>query len=316
MNSSFSSGKSFGERARTHTQISILQWTPLGKLQLMGKTSSTSRSRLNLPGRYAWAAAEAVGPINLIYIMYTLPHKLGLDSNSALNSSRSDVSSSSSSVLGTGLPVAHELLGALYVLHYVNRAGLTPLVLAPTMSPIHATISLMMMTFQFVNSSNIACWLVYSAASAASGGGDGKGLLHPLSLLGLATFLAGLALNIVSENTLFTLRRAAAKRKARSEGKPFVTYDKVYVIPPATGYFRHMLYPHYLAEWVEWVGYWILAGSAGAGLGYWNTPAMWFVVNEVCTMLPRAVSGRKWYEKTFDKRRLEGRGAMPFGPWL
>jgi 3-oxo-5-alpha-steroid 4-dehydrogenase 1 len=260
----------------------------------MGKTSTNSR--FNLPGRYAWAVAEFVGPLNLLFIIFTLPSKL------------KPVPQSSSSFLGTGLPAQQEILGSLYVVHYINRAVVSPIFLSPSMSPIHLIISLIMMIFQFVNSSSIACWLVYSTLKTHH-----TPLMSLTSILGLVIFFAGMAGNIAAENSLFSLRRGAAKRKAKSEGKAAVTYDKVYAIPPAEGFFKHILYPHYISEWAEWTGYAILGWAYGLGF---NSPALWFVLVEIATMLPRAVNGRKWYEKKFGKRAVGRRGGATPLSWL
>jgi len=209
----------------------------------MGKTSSTSR--FNLPGRYAWCFAEILGPLNLLYILYTLPPKLGLPV-------------SSTSLLNTRLPLPHELLGLLYTLHYINRAIITPLFLAPSMSPIHPFVTLCMSTFQLIASSSIGAWAVYASARPASVQIQQYGKPnYALAMCGVILFAAGLATNILAESQLFALRRGAARRKARSEGKAQVTYEKVYVIPPAEGLFRYVLYPHYVAEWVEWAGFWL-----------------------------------------------------------
>lgn len=260
----------------------------------MGKTSSNSR--LNLPGRYAWAVAESIGPFNLLFVIFTLPSKLkpSLDP--------------SSSFLGTGLPIQSEILAFLYLIHYVNRAIVSPLFLAPSMSPIHPVVSLFMGTFQFINSSNIACWLTYTVMTAEF---QQQPLISLGSVIGITLFLVGLIGNIKAETKLFELRKGAAKRKARSEGKAQVTFDKVYVIPPVEGMFRTILFPHYVMEWLEWTGFWILGGSWGLGYGY-SSPALWFVLVEIATMLPRAVSGCQWYEQKFGKRAVAGRaGAIP-----
>lgn len=50
----------------------VLDWYP------MGKTSTDSR--FNLPGKWAWAVTESAGFITLLYIMNTLPAELGLQS--------------------------------------------------------------------------------------------------------------------------------------------------------------------------------------------------------------------------------------------
>jgi 3-oxo-5-alpha-steroid 4-dehydrogenase 1 len=275
-------------------QFSLLSWTPLGNYQYMGKTSTDSR--FNLPSRYAWCAAELVGPLNLLFIVFTLPSKLHPPPNSG------------SSILSTGLSAKNELLAALYVLHYINRAVVSPLFLAPSMSPLHASMAALMAIFQYVNSACIASWLVYSSLTPSASS------FSPLtSLIGLVIFFLGMAGNIASENELFALRRGAAKRKAKSEGKAHITYDKVYVIPPATGWFKYILSPHYVLEWFEWTGYWILGGGLGLG---WNTPALWFLINELVAMSPRAVRSRKWYEKKFGKRAVAGRGGFAPAPWL
>lgn len=276
------------------SQVSVLQWTPLGELQAMGKTSS--QSRFNLPGRYAWAAAEIVGPINLLFIIFSLPSKLKPTPDAA------------TSFLGTGLPAQNEILACLYLIHYVYRALINPLYLAPSMSPIHPLVSCAMTLFQFTNSSNIACWLVYSTLTTDF---ESRGIVSFGSVVGIVLFFLGWAGNLRAETTLFDLRRGAAKRKAKSEGKVVVTYEKVYVIPPAEGAFKHILFPHYVLEWIEWTGLYILGGAWGLGWGY-QSAALWFVIVEFVTMLPRAVTGRQWYEDKFGKRAVGGRaGAIP-----
>jgi len=264
----------------------------------MGKTSTDSR--FNLPGRLSWVLAELVGPVNLLYILLTLPSKL------------TPTPDSPTSFVGTGLPAQNEILACLYLLHYVNRAAVSPLFLAPSMSPIHPLIVCIMALFQYINSTNIACWLVYSVlTSQPRPETQSVVFVSFASIIGLLAFILGLAGNIRSETTLYSLRRGAAKRKAKSEGKAFITYDKVYVIPPPEGMFKYILYPHYVFEWLEWTGFWILSGAWGLGWGF-DSPALWFVLDEVTTMLPRAFSGRRWYEQRFGKRAVAGRaGAIP-----
>ena len=257
----------------------------------MGKTSIISR--FNIPGRYAWFAAEAVGPINLLYIMMALPAKLKPPPSAA------------SSLFGTGLPAKNEILGLLYLIHYLNRSVISPLFLNPSMSPIHVGIALDMAVFQFMNSTSVGTWLVYSARDARTENGS---LVSVGSIVGMLLFVLGLAGNIWTETRLYELRRGAARRKAKSEGKAVVTYDKVYVIPPAQGFFKYILYPHFVLEWIEWSGYWLLGGIWGLG---WRSrsAAFWFLVCELAVMLPRTVTGRKWYEERFGKRALGGRSA-------
>ncbi|KIW17226.1 hypothetical protein PV08_04417 [Exophiala spinifera] len=282
---------------QAYSQLSILQWTPLSSFQAMGKTSSNSR--FNIHGRLAWTIAESAGPLNLLYILYTLPGKL------------KPTPDASTSFMGTGLPAQYEILACLYLVHYVNRAFYTPLFVAASMSPIHPIIVIIMGLHQYVNSSNIACGLVYSALRDEVQGYDRQLFSYGSvlgTIIGLAFFSEGLWRNMSAEAILHNMRRDAAKRKARSEGKIEVSYDKVYVIPPPQGYFRNILCPHYVWEWIEWTGYYILGGTWGLGWG-WQSPALWFVVVEVATMLPRAVTQRNWYMEKFGKRAVAGRAA-------
>lgn len=212
-------------------------------------------------------------------------------------------------------------MGLLYVLHYLNRAVITPLFVAPSMSPIHVTTSIAMTLFQFLNSTNLGAWISYDAQRRAISPNlsDEPEIFSPLAVVGIVLFITGLSGNISAEWHLFEFRRGAAKRKAKSEGKATITYDKVYVIPEAKALFKYVMYPHYSLEWVEWTGYWILAGAWGMGWGYGGfiygvTPgtsaAFIFLVNEVFTMTPRAVKGVSWYEKKFGKRALMDRKAV------
>ena len=275
----------------------------------MGR-SSLSRASLNLPGRYAWSFAEVVGPLNLIFIMYSLPTKLH-----PLSSTTTSISPSTG-LFGTGLPITHEIMGLLYVIHYINRAGITPLFVAPSMSPIWAPIALAMAVFQFSNSSSLGGWICYNAqrraAELSSDRTVDAALISPLSVFGMILFIGGLAGNISAEWRLFDLRRGAAKRRAKSEGKATVTYDKVYTIPEPKGLFKYVMYPHYSLEWVEWTGYWILGGAWGMGWSWSVSAALMFLVNEMASMTPRAVDGIKWYEQKFGKRAVAGRkGVIP-----
>jgi 3-oxo-5-alpha-steroid 4-dehydrogenase 1 len=221
---------------------------------------------------------EIVSPVNLLYILWKLPQKLNIPS----------------------LPLSNKLVASLYVIHYINRAIISPFFAAPSMSPLHASVVALAVLFNWLNSSALAGWLVgyhvpvlgYKTDGAAGVGGSYSPATHFLPCLGMVLFAAGMIGNIYSERTLFRLRREAAeKRDAAKESDEDVTvtrnedgdgdhptfiqesssstgangkkdkYAKVYVIPPPRGVFRSILYPHYAFEWLEWLGF-ALVGTA------------------------------------------------------
>lgn len=133
--------------------------------------------------------------------------------------------------------------------------------------------------------------------------------------MGLMLWAIGFALTIWHDDELREIRRTEARNQAKRaaaahpstgkgkvNGEAKVGVDKVYVIPK-NGLFTWILYPHYLCEWVEWTGFWIMGGG-----GF--VPGRTFVVNEVATMLPRAVRGKWWYVERFGKEKVGKRKAI------
>lgn len=319
-------------------QATVIQWLldyhPSGKF-------SMPNSALNLNGRFAWSVMEVVGPVNVIYILSTLPAEFNFSF--------------------AELPLWNKVAGALYVIHYVNRSILNPLFVAPSISPVRLEIFVLAFIFNWLNSSCIAGWIAgydltqalgYSPLPASS-----TTLQQCLPYIGLATFAYGMIGNIRSERTLWSLRREEAQRQATKKSDDKMgsddernIYHKVYVIPPAKGLFRWILYPHYSLEWLEWIGF-LLVGTAvypahaflptisHPGLPAPSlTPAPWlqpfavltkylrvpfpwpalvFVLNDVFTMLPQARRGLRWYTTKFGKDAVAGRSAViPGVPFL
>ncbi|KMU72420.1 3-oxo-5-alpha-steroid 4-dehydrogenase family protein [Coccidioides immitis RMSCC 3703] len=324
--------------------ITIAQW--LLPFYPQGKTSLPT-SILNFPGRYAWCFMESIGAMNMLYILYThfqsIPNFLST------------------------MPAWNKLLVALYILHYVNRAFITPLFLAPSMSPIHLIIIFTAVTYNYFNSSCLAGWLLgyglpvsaYGEHIIATTTSAANTPIHAwlpyVPYIGIALYFLGMYGNIHAETTLFRLRREEAHRrqqKAKKDGDATNSrksiYDKVYVIPPPTGVFRSILFPHYVLEWLEWAGF-LLIGfavasqtshtpSASAKTPYiplapyytplaklflqrWGLPfpfpAIVFLVNTVLTTGARASWGRKWYAQRFGEKAVAARGGfVPYFKWL
>lgn len=289
---------------------------------------------------------EIVGPVNLLYILWTLPPSLNI----------------------TSFPLPNMLAASLYILHYINRAIISPFFAAPSMSPIHAFVVFSAVLFNWLNSTCLAGWIVgYQIPLAIpSSTSTSRPVIAPSSppssstlipSLGLCLFFLGMAGNIYAERTLFQLRRERAETQQAKNKKPSTStsndgssnkFSKVYVIPPPAGFFRSILFPHYVCEWLEWFGFALLGtavlpvpsvlGNAASSsswslvLAPWVVPfalgaeklhtrlplpAVLFFVNAVANMLPHARWGRKWYVERFGAQKVAGRGAVvPFCGWL
>jgi 3-oxo-5-alpha-steroid 4-dehydrogenase 1 len=111
---------------------------------------------------------------------------------------------------------------------------------------------------------------------------------------------------------------------------------------PEGGLYRWVSYPNYLCEWIEWAGFAYAAApvpislsclahifssisftsspSSPLQLSWWTGAlASWrptlpapyvFVLFEVCSMLPRAVLGHRWYKERFGERYPAERWAV------
>ncbi|KAK2871907.1 hypothetical protein FQN49_002714 [Arthroderma sp. PD_2] len=310
-----------------------------------GKTS-LPKSFLNLPGRWTWCIMESSGMINFIYILSTSDQGNGF----------------------SALSTWHKVFAVLYVLHYVNRAIITPLFLAPSMSPIHIEIALFALSFHYISSSCWAFWLLgYKTVMSTGGTADAPGVMYDsttaaspeltgymtyVPYVGLAIFLIGMYGNIQSENTLFELRKEEAHRRQKQQAKVSASgksiYDKVYVLPPAEGYFTSILFPHYVLEWIQWLGFLLivisitnfdaapaaestsvavvhlmpfyapiakfLTNTCGLPLPF---PVLVTWVNVVATTAVRARWGRTWYVERFGEKAVGARGAfVPYFKWL
>ncbi|OXV10686.1 hypothetical protein Egran_01555 [Elaphomyces granulatus] len=241
--------------------LNVFQYFPVVTIALWllsfypaGKTSF-ARSHLNFPGRIAWFAMEIVGSINLLFILFTLPQKVDVPTT-------------------TELPGWNKLTAALYIIHYINRAIISPFT-APSVSPVHASVAACAALFNWLNTVCIGGWLVgYETAVVGwkvdGARSDAHHLLPQrlLPCLGVVTFFLGMAGNIQAERELHRLRRAEADRRVREKEQttgqatdPRNRYSKVYVIPPEKGLFRSILFPHYTFEWIEWFGF-VLVGTA------------------------------------------------------
>lgn len=170
------------------------------------------------------------------------------------------------------------------------------------MSPIHILVWASAFFFQVMNATCIGGWL---AGYGPTSDQDWQGRMIN-NQVGLMLFAVGLFGNMWHDEELRAIRRAAARQqKLKSEANDesdSKSVEKVYMIP-RNGLFEYCLYPHYLCEWVEWAGFWVIGG-----LGC--IPARSFLINELTTMAPRALSGRRWYIKRFGKEKIGNKAAV------
>ncbi|KAL6707976.1 hypothetical protein ACN47E_003650 [Coniothyrium glycines] len=249
----------------------VLDWYPQGK--------TSGNSRFNIPGKIGWFTMEAPGFVTLLYIMYALPRELGLRE----------------------LPWGSWTMAGCFTIHYIYRAVLAPLVLNPSMSPMHPFVWIMAVGFQLFNAISIGGYLAGYGPTTQHAWAARKEYMFA----GLVLWCWGFMANVFHDDDLREIRRSADRkqRKAAAEqGKPVEGVDKIYMIPK-NGLFKYALHAHYLCEWIEWAGWWMVGGMA-------FKPGQSFLLNEIATMLPRALQGKRWYEKKFGKEKLGNRKAV------
>jgi 3-oxo-5-alpha-steroid 4-dehydrogenase 1 len=178
------------------------------------------------------------------------------------------------------------------------------------MSPIHIFVWSAAFLFQVTNATVIGGWLAGYGPRTVY---DWSGRVYTMEI-GMVMWGWGLLANIFHDDDLREIRRTSARKqqalaeeKAKKEGTKVeeVKVDKVYMIPK-NGLFHYILYAHYFCEWVEWLGFWIVGG--------WGCmPARAFLINEIFSMLPRALQGYNWYVEKFGKEKVGDRKAIiPF----
>lgn len=180
------------------------------------------------------------------------------------------------------------------------------------MSPLHPVVFAAAALFQACNGISIGCWLGgYGPTSRAEWRNNEMNYKTGGRMeLGMMIWALGLLGNILHDDELREIRRVASRRQEEKqkvqdvktrEGEKQKGVDKVYMVPE-NYLFKWVLYPHYLCEWVEWGGFWLMGGSR-------FVPARIFLLNEISTMLPRAYSGKKWYIEKFGKEKIGNRKA-------
>ena len=211
-------------------------------------------------------------------------------------------------------PLHHSstLLAGLFILHYLNRAIISPL-RSPGRSRAHMVVPICGIIFNLINPPLMAAYLSAPPAptaieanffnkisnrfsvppsqfplSTSVQGPPSDAWSHASYSIGILIYFLGLISNILHDEILYDLRR---NHPPSADGKPR------YAIPNG-GLYKWISYPNYLSEWIEWTGF-AIAATAGQA-NRWEYTAPWvFVVSEVALMLPRAWKGHLWYHQKF-----------------
>jgi len=174
---------------------------------------------------------------------------------------------------GFGTPMV-TALGALWLVHYVQRTFVFSL-LQRSSGRRQALLTVVLAdVFNVLNATGNAAALRDRPFDVAFA-------------VGAALFLAGLTINIHSDQLLRALR------------KPGETRYKI----PVGGGFRYVSAPNYSGEIIEWIGFALAAQTMAA----WAFAAFTFA-----NLAPRALSNHRWYRQRFSDYPRERRALIPF----
>lgn len=184
-----------------------------------------------------------------------------------------------------GGEVAPCVMGALFELHYFQRAFIFPFLLRGNSKMPWAIIA-MGVTFNVLNTYMIGGWLFYLSPQEMY---EPSWLLSPLFILGTVIFFLGMIINLHSDHVIRSLR------------KPGDT--KHYI--PQKGLYKYVASANYLGECTEWIGFAILTWSvAGAVFALWT----------FANLAPRARAIHLRYSREFGEQytSLDRKYIIPF----
>jgi protein-S-isoprenylcysteine O-methyltransferase Ste14 len=182
---------------------------------------------------------------------------------------------------GGPYPAAAWILLILWESHYVYRAFVFPFRLHRNGKGIPLLIVASGMVFNVYNGYINGRYVGAHAAEYAT-----EWLRDPRFWIGVALFVAGLAVNRQSDRILFELRRGR----------------NGYGIPRG-GMYRWISCPNYFGETVQWIG-WAVAT--------WSLPGLVFAVWTIANLAPRAHAHHRWYLGHFAEYPAERKAFVPF----
>lgn len=209
----------------------------------------------SVPARWAWVVMEAPSPIGFAAVWWAAPQAASL---------------------------AATVLGALYLLHYGERAFIYPFLMRGGDKPKPLFTAVLAFVFNVLNGALNAYALFWLADHL-----DGAWLTDPRFVIGLLVFAFGYLVNRHADHVLRNLRA------------PGETGYRI----PYGGAFRWVSGANYAGEIVEWIGF---------AIASWSAPAAVFAVFTLSNVGPRAVSHHRWYREQFPDYPPERRALIPF----
>lgn len=265
-----------------------------------GRFSPAADSIFTVDAIKSWILMELVSPLTLLYTFYHSPLSYIPNFHPHLT-----------------IRQPTTLLTLFFVLHYLNRAIISPL-RTPSRNKFHISVPLSAVLFNIVNGFLMGTYLSSPAARYFLAGAFGR-----LSFwIGMGVAVVGLAGNIAHDEILFDIRRnAKAKGKAKNDSPPppKTSQPKEHYAIPHGLLYTYISYPNYFCEWLEWFGFALAAApfptfaSGHLVLVATLTPPWLFFLSEVFLMLPRALKGHMWYKEKFTDYPRERRAVVP---WL
>lgn len=176
------------------------------------------------------------------------------------------------------LPTSHMILVGLWLGHYVYRAVAYPFIMRWKNKRMPVLIMGSAVAFNLVNGGLNGTHLAVRPTLSID---------SPLFLAGGILFVGGLLINIHSDAILRSLR------------KPGETGYKI----PEGGLYRFISCPNYFGEFIEWIGFAMMAATPAA-----ITFAIWTAAN----LIPRALAHHRWYRDRFELYPAGRRAVVPF----
>ena len=280
-----------------------------------GRFTPNNQSSLFLfNGIKSWIIMELVSPIAFIYTFVTSPLTIQVPPLPSFSEPQT-------------------ILAVCYLLHYANRALLSPL-RTPSRSKTHIIVPVIAVFFNVINGSLMGSFLSSPDARMYH-----QSRPRSSFYVGMGLWALGLIGNIWHDEILLDIRRKArSKGKSKENGS---AKGEHYAIPQG-GLYSLISYPNYFCEWVEWFGFALAASPIPFELSASNPSALFaslldpqtyihiivtpgqqfaqslsppwiFLISEVLLMLPRAYRGHQWYHNTFGASYPQNRKAViPF----